>query len=855
MSEHNKTKEQLIKELRQLRAQLRASQDECVQLEEALRSQRAEQQFIFDEEAFEEQQAFLRQVIDIDPNFVFVKDREGRFVLVNQAIADAYGSTIDGLLGKTDADFNPNLEEVEHFRRDDLEVMDSLQEKLIREEVITDAAGNTRWLQTVKRPLVDKDGVARRVLGVANDITLRKQAEEVLQRAQEDLERRVEERTAELLAVNVKLEKEIAERKAAEEALQISEERFALAVRGSQDGIWDWDIQSASLYWSPRLKELLGYEDDELNIDFAAFDSLLHPDDKEQVGAAIDAHMRDRTRYDVEERLRTKSGEYRWFRARGQAIWDEAGQPLRMAGSTTDITENKHAQAERERLLVTLERRSSQLQTAAEVSHAATGILDPGELIQQLVDLVQERFGLYYVGLFLVDHSGTWTGEPERWAVLRAGSGEAGQRMLSAGHKLEIGGESMIGWCVANKQARIALDVGEEPVRFNNPYLPETRSEMALPLIARGQVVGAMTVQSKEGAAFSDEDIAVLQTMADQVANAIDNSRLFDEQQRTTSLLAERVRELDCLNDIGHKIDEAPPVPAFLQWVAGRIPPAMRYPDICVAAIEFKGQVYGATEAIELPCQMVQGLRVSGKGMGRIFVAHREDREFLDEDSALLGGIARRVSGYIENQLLFEQTQAALAEVETLHRNYLRGKWQDFLHQRGALEQSSFLYDQPITSGIAPPTAAVDADPRQPKMGRQLVIADGTEEQQTELVVPIVLRGQTIGVLGLEDPYGTHEWSDEDKALVEAVSHQLALALENARLLEETQHRVARERLVREITDRMRRAPDLDSLLQTTVQEMAAALGTSDAFVQLSVLSEPTADHGKNGMQSPAERE
>jgi PAS domain S-box-containing protein len=137
---------------------------------------------------------------------------------------------------------------------------------------------------------------------------------------------------------------DITEQKEAEEALRASEERFTLAVRGSNDGVWDWDIQNNTLYWSPRLKELLGYADDELDIDFDTFDSLLHPDDKEHIGAAIEAHLKDRVPYDVEERQRTKSGEYRWFRVRGQAIWGEDGQPLRMAGSTTDITELKQAQ-------------------------------------------------------------------------------------------------------------------------------------------------------------------------------------------------------------------------------------------------------------------------------------------------------------------------------------------------------------------------------------------------------------------------------------------------------------------------------------------------------------------------------
>jgi len=792
------------------------------------------------EEALEEQRAFLGQVIDIDPNFIFVKDRDGRFVFVNQALADAYGATVDALVGKTDADFNPNLEEVEHFRRDDLEVMDSLQEKFVPEEVITDASGNVRWLQTVKRPLVDADGVARRMLGVATDITDRKQAEEALKKAQEDLERRVEERTADLLAANTELEKEIVEREAVQEALRVSEERFALAVRGSQDGIWDWDIQNDSLYWSPRLKELLGYADDEFEVDFEKFDSMLHPDEKEQVAAAIEAHLRDRVAYDVEQRLRTKSGEYRWFRARGQAVWDEDGQPLRMTGSTTDITESKQAQAERERLLADLERRSNQLQTAAEVSHAATAILDPEELTQQVVDLVQGRFGLYYVGLFLVDRTGEWTGQPDNWAVLRAGTGKAGRQMLAAGHKLKIGGESMIGWCVANRQARIALDVGEEAVRFDNPYLPETRSEMALPLIARGQVVGAMSVQSEVEAAFSDEDISVLHTMADQVANAIENAYLFDEQQRTALLLSERINELDCLNDISRKIDEAPPVPEFLTWVTQHVPTATRYPDLCEVAIELEGQVYGNAEAMDLPCQMVQSLRIGEEATGRLYIAYREEREFLDRDSALLGGIAHRVSGYIENRRLFEQTRAALTEVEATHRSYLRGRWQDYIRQREALRREGFLYEQSSTSEPVTAQAINDANPRQTEIERDpgdsqpMAMEDnGDSDGRTELAVPIVLRGQTIGVLGLEDPHGARHWTDEDRAITEAVSRQLALALENSRLLEETQRRAAREQLIGGITSRVRETLDMDTMLKTAIREIGDALGLAQVEVRM----------------------
>ena len=124
------------------------------------------------------QSEFLRQVIDMDPNLIFVKDREGKFVLVNEAVAEAYGTTVEELVGKGDADFNPNQAEIEHFRRDDLEVMDLLEEKRIPEEILTSSTGQVRYLQTIKRPLVDPDGVARHILGVASDVTQLKMAME-----------------------------------------------------------------------------------------------------------------------------------------------------------------------------------------------------------------------------------------------------------------------------------------------------------------------------------------------------------------------------------------------------------------------------------------------------------------------------------------------------------------------------------------------------------------------------------------------------------------------------------------------------------------------------------------------------
>ena len=137
--------------------------------------------------SLEGQRVFLRQIIDQSPDFIFVKDSDGRFRLVNQAVADAFGLTIDGVLGKTDYDFQSNVDQVESHRKDDQDVLATLSEKSIPETPVTDRAGNTRWLQTIKRPILSPEGREQMVLGVAMDITARKLAEDSIRMRSEQI--------------------------------------------------------------------------------------------------------------------------------------------------------------------------------------------------------------------------------------------------------------------------------------------------------------------------------------------------------------------------------------------------------------------------------------------------------------------------------------------------------------------------------------------------------------------------------------------------------------------------------------------------------------------------------------------
>jgi GAF domain-containing protein len=189
-------------------------------------------------------------------------------------------------------------------------------------------------------------------------------------------------------------------------------------------------------------------------------------------------------------------------------------------GKVTSALFAVKALSEEMKLLKTLQRRNMHLLASSEVARATTQIHDTQEVLTRCVELIQTHFGFYYAAIFLIDEAGAW-------ASLRAATGDAGKQLLDKKHKLAVGSQSMVGWVTANSAARIALDVGEEAIRFDNPLLPKTRSEMALPLRVRNEVIGVLDVQSTSLNAFSEEDIQTIQMMADQVAIAIDNARLF----------------------------------------------------------------------------------------------------------------------------------------------------------------------------------------------------------------------------------------------------------------------------------------------------------------------------------------
>jgi GAF domain-containing protein/HAMP domain-containing protein len=330
---------------------------------------------------------------------------------------------------------------------------------------------------------------------------------------------------------------------------------------------------------------------------------------------------------------------------------------------------------------IRIQRRAAQFEALAQVTQTITAIRDLQQLLPRITAVISENFGFYHVGIFLLD-------EINQYAILSAANSEGGRRMLARNHRLRIGEEGIVGSAAATGKPHIAMDVGEDAVYFNNPDLPDTHSEMALPLISKNIIVGALDVQSVETGAFTSEDIQMLSLLADQVSLAIENARLFDETRR------------------------------------------------------------------------------------------------------------------------------ALSESEMISRRATRETWNRLPEQQNLL---GYRYN---VTGATPLKELVKITETAPGKRKS------AEAESTQAVVPIELRGEIIGTLLVQSPSG-NIWNSDQLDLIKAVADRVALSAENARLFEETTARAEREKLVSDISSKIRSHNDPQSMIQTAIAELRIALGAS----------------------------
>jgi GAF domain-containing protein/HAMP domain-containing protein len=337
--------------------------------------------------------------------------------------------------------------------------------------------------------------------------------------------------------------------------------------------------------------------------------------------------------------------------------------------------------------------RSQQIQTVSDVARNITQTVDLEVLLRRVTILISERFNFYHVGVFLVDEKG-------EYAVLRSANSKGGAEMLNNNHRLRVGHVGIVGYVTGSGRPRIATNVGDDAVYFNNPFLPDTRSEMALPLIIGDTIIGALDVQSTEPNAFSNEDIELFSALSDQIAIAITNNRLYTE------------------------------------------------------------------------------------------------------------------------------TASALEELEAIHRQYLRQEWEKEVNKKYI---QAYQYTPQGINALQ--NAPIDVVPSEITAGKPIIRNTEPDEEgyiDTIVDVPIIVRGETIGIIRLEDEVRNGlEFNDTEAGIVQQISDQIAIALENARLFEQTVKRAEREKKVMDITNQFRSTNNTQQMLSIAIEAIQKELGTT----------------------------
>ncbi len=336
------------------------------------------------------------------------------------------------------------------------------------------------------------------------------------------------------------------------------------------------------------------------------------------------------------------------------------------------------------------ERRAKQFEAISQVARTISSTSDLDNLLVQITTVVNREFGFYHVGIFLLDSA-------REYAVLSAANSEGGKRMIERGHRLRVGETGMVGYVTSTGRPRIALDTGADVVYFSSPDLPETRSEIALPLRIGDQILGALDVQSTDSNAFNQEDINILSTLADQVSIAIQNARQYEETRKALA-------ESESLSK------------QFVQTGWSRF----------------------------TRTQQLEGIRHSG---AKSTLLYKKSSKSQDENS--------------------------------LSRNQLKGKG------RGAI-----------------------------------------------LSLPVKLRGQVIGSVDIRSQEN-RQWDQDELDIVTAIIERSAIAMENARLLAESQKLASKERSIGEIAAKISAQSDVDELLKTAAQELGRIMPGMDIAVQL----------------------
>ncbi len=540
-----------------------------------------------------------------------------------------------------------------------------------------------------------------------------------------------------------------------------------------------------------------------------------------------------------------------------------------------------------------MERRISQLLLAAEVARDTAALSEVGVTLDRVVNLVGDRFGFYYAGIYLID-------ENREYAVLKSATGEAGQRMIHAGHRLKVGAEGMVGFVTASGQHRVAHDVGADQFHLKNPLLPGTRSELALPLKAGSLVIGALDVQSKASHAFGEEDIRILQTLADQLAIAIENARLFEATKRQLGELgvvhavasaASGLTDEDALITRATQIIYAALGPYnFGVLLLDEASQTLRYHPSYQEDIQIPHDpmlmgvgIVGMVAQTGQPClvkdvdqhpqylsadpkvrsELCLPIRSGDRLIGVINAESDKIDHFTELDQRLLTTVAGLLASSIENMRLFHAAERRAAELEALRMASLQVTssldLQAVLH--AILEQALqlvkahtahiFLYDgKQLTFGTAIWASGEELQPFDhpnpqgltytvARTGKGIAVGDTskhplfTDRSWNGAVIGLPLRhgDSVIGVMNLSFSDGPHVFEKNELHVLELLADQAAIAMSNANVYSAARQQT--QTLTTELAQRDELVRLKNEFIQNVSHELRTPLAIERGYIEL----------------------
>ena len=574
------------------------------------------------------------------------------------------------------------------------------------------------------------------------------------------------------------------------------------------------------------------------------------------------------------------------LREREQALVRLRSAQVELEQRVTERTEEVAQASERMR------RRAAQLEISAEVARAVASVRDLETLLSQVARLISARFGFYHVGIFLLDEAG-------EYAVLQAANSEGGQRMLARGHKLRVGQVGIVGYVTGADQPRLALDVGKDAAYFDNPDLPQTRSEMAVPLKVQERVIGALDVQSRQAAAFGEEDIALLALLADQVAIAIENARSFQQQvtlieanrqlleqarraaEQQRALAEENRRLLERSETAVQELQELARRLTGEAWArltseqGGEILVEAAQPDVELTPGLARGRASANPSAISHP------IVLRGEVIGTVTLEDADpERRWSEHETAVLENLAERLALTLDNARLFDDAQQRLAELTIVNTiSQIVAAQQDLqtlvtqvgdriLQTFGVRNGFIALYDkqshmieipyfmegnQPVRLAPVPlgrGLTSVVIQTRQP-----LLINDNARERAAELGaliigeaprsflgVPILVGDEVIGVISVQSLTREGLFGESGVSLLTTIAANVGIGIQNVRLFADAQRQAQREAQINLITRKLRGSQTVESILETAARELGRAL--AGRVGQVAIEARPRASPG-----------